>query len=120
MIFYTLQGPTCKLEIYEDKIRITRKSWARIFGKNEFPDSFQISELSYFEITVPKFLFVSGKIEWSTFSGQKGTFRFSTNPAMMKKIETYLQKRVIKNHQHHALRPISILERLKTENAIAA
>lgn len=99
MIFYTLQGPTSKLEIYDDEIRLNRKSWAKIFGKNELPDRFKISDLSYFEITVPKFLFVSGKIEWTTFSGQKGSFRFSTNPAMVKKIEIYLQKRVIKNHQ---------------------
>lgn len=120
MIFYTLQGPTCKLEICEDKIRVTRKTWARLFGKNEFPEDFKIAELSHFEITVPKFLFVSGKLEWTTFNGQKGTFRFTTNPAMVKKIETYLQKRVIKNHQHSGTRPLSAVEAPKGQNLLAA
>jgi len=99
LIFYTLQGPTSKLEIYDDKIKLLKGAWSHLFTKKEMGDSWKINELSYFEITVPKFLFFSGKIEWTTFSGEKGTFRFSTNPQMVKKIEIYLQKRVIKNHQ---------------------
>lgn len=120
LIFYTLQGPTSKLEIYEDEIRLIRKTWARLFGKNEFPDRFKIHELSHFEITVPKFLFVSGKIEWSTFNGEKGAFRFSTNPAMVKKIEIYLQKRVIKNHQLSRPKPRPLGGPLHQESALAA
>jgi hypothetical protein len=99
LIFYTLQGPTSKLEIYDDKIRLLKGAWSQFFSKKESGDNWKINELSYFEITVPKFLFFSGKIEWTTFSGEKGTFRFTTNPQMVKKIEIYLQKRVIKNHQ---------------------
>ena len=99
LIFYTLQGPTAKLEIFNDKIRLIKKTWVKLLSKTEPSDTWFIRDLSEFEITVPKFLFFSGKIEWTTFSGQKGTFRFTTNALMTKKIETYLQKRVLKNYQ---------------------
>ena len=98
MIFYTLQGPTFKLVIHEDKICLVKKPWAHLFSKTEVQDTFAINELSKFEITAPKFLFFSGKLHWETFNGQTGTFSFTTHPLMMKKIETYLQKRVLKNH----------------------
>jgi hypothetical protein len=99
LIFYTLQGPAFELEIYEDKIRLVKKTWTGMFSTKPDQDTFVIDELSKFEITVPKFLFFSGKLHWETFKGETATFRFSTNPLMVKKIETYLQKRVIKNHQ---------------------
>lgn len=100
MIFYTLQGPTSKLEIYADKMRLVKKNWAYLLSRKVEIDTWNINELSQFEITVPKFLFFSGKIEWNTFNGEKGMFRFSTNAQMMKKIEIYLQKRVLKNLQN--------------------
>lgn len=98
MIFYTLKGPSYELEIYQDKIRLKKKPWFGLFSKEQQKD-FEIKDLSQFQITVPKFLMISGKIEWQTFNGDVAHFRFSTTPAMVKKIETYLQKRVIKNHQ---------------------
>lgn len=100
MIFYTLQGPTSKLEIYADKMRLVKKNWAYFLFRKEEIITWNINELCQFEITVPKFLFFSGKIEWTTFKGEKGMFRFSTNAQMMKKIEIYLQKRVLKNQQN--------------------
>jgi hypothetical protein len=99
LIFYTLQGPTGKLEIFSDHLKIVKKSWHRIFSNKNQKDLWSINELSRFEITIPKFLFFSGKIEWSTFNGESGIFRFSTNPIMVKKIEAYLQRRIIKNYQ---------------------
>lgn len=99
LIFYTLKGPSYELEIYEDKLRLVKKPWFKIFSKKEEPKVYEIKELSQFEITVPKFMMISGKLEWHTFNGDTGHFRFTTTPAMVKKIETYLQKRVIKNHQ---------------------
>lgn len=99
MIFYTLKGPSYELEIYEDKIKLIRKNWLSYFSKTPDCHTWKISELSQFEIAVPKFMMISGKLQWQTFSGETGTFRFSTTPAMVKKIETYLQKRVIKNHE---------------------
>lgn len=99
MIFYTLKGPSYELEIYEDKIRLVKKPWVKIFSRKQETLEYPIKELSQFEITVPKFMMVSGKLEWHTFGGEVGQFRFTTTPAMVKKIETYLQKRVIKNHQ---------------------
>ncbi len=99
MIFYTLQGPTYEMEIYEDKIRLVKKPWKKIFSRKSESETFLINELSHFEISVPKFLFFSGKLQWTTFKGESATFRFSTNPVMVKKIEAYLKKRVIKNHQ---------------------
>jgi hypothetical protein len=98
LIFYTLQGPSSEMEIYEDKIRLVKKSWRKIFSRKQERDTFYISELSQFEIIVPKFMFFSGKIQWTTFKGDTASFRFSTNPVMVKKIEVYLKKRVIKNH----------------------
>jgi len=99
LIFYTLKGPSYELEIYEDKIRLVKKPWVKIFSRKQETLEYPIKELSQFEITVPKFMMVSGKLEWHTFGGEVGQFRFTTTPAMVKKIETYLQKRVIKNHQ---------------------
>ena len=99
MIFYTLKGPSYELEIYEDKIRIVKKPWVKIFSRKQETLDWPIKDLSQFEITVPKFMMVSGKLEWHTFGGDVGQFRFTTTPAMVKKIETYIQKRVIKNHQ---------------------
>ncbi len=99
MIFYTLKGPSYELEIYEDKIRLVKKPWIKIFSRKQETLDWPIKELSQFEITVPKFMMVSGKLEWHTFNGEVGQFRFTTTPAMVKKIETYIQKRVIKNHQ---------------------
>lgn len=99
MIFYTLNGPKYELEIYEDKIRLVKKPWMKIFSKTPDVHTWEIKELSQFHVTVPKFMMISGKIEWNTFKGETGAFRFSTTPAMVKKIETYLQKRVIKNHE---------------------
>jgi hypothetical protein len=99
MIFYTLQGPTSKLEIYAEKIKLVKRTWAQLFSRKEETDTWVINDLTHFEISIPKFLFFSGKIEWATLSGDKGMFRFSTNAQMVKKIEIYLQKRVLKNQQ---------------------
>jgi hypothetical protein len=99
LIFYTLKGPSYELEIYQDKLRLVKKPWIRIFSRKQETLEWPIKELSHFEITVPKFMMVSGKLEWQTFKGEVGHFRFNTTPAMVKKIEAYLQKRVIKNHQ---------------------
>lgn len=99
MIFYTLQGPKFNLEIHEDKIKLVKKYWFRLWNRTPTISSWEIENLSQFEVTVPRFFIFSGKIEWKTFEGQQGQFRFTTTPAMVKKIETYLQKRVIRNHQ---------------------
>lgn len=95
MIFYTLQGPTYHLEIHEDKIKLIPKSWAKIFTpKNEVLE-WKLQDLAQFQISVPKFVW--GKLEWSTFDGRKGVYRFTTNAAMVSKIEKYLHKLIIKN-----------------------
>lgn len=99
MIQYTLTGPTYELEIHDQEIRLVKKPWLKVFSRKELMHTWKISELSQFEVAVPKFMMISGKLQWSTFSGEKGTYRFSTNPLMVKKIETYLQKRVIKNYE---------------------
>jgi hypothetical protein len=99
LIFYTLKGLSYELEIYEDKIKLIRKNWLSFFSRTPGTQTWQIADLSQFEIAVPKMMMMSGKLQWQTFSGEKGSFRFSTTPAMVKKIETYLQKRVIKNHE---------------------
>lgn len=109
MIFYTLQGPAYKLEIYEDRIRLVQKGWFGVFSRKEKEINWSIQDLSQFEIYVPQFIW-TGKLRWKSFDGVEGTFRFSTNAAMVKKIETYLQKRIIKNHQKMVLN-----EKMKTD-----
>lgn len=98
LIFYTLKGPACTLEIHDDHIRLIKKSWFKLFTGKETVYQWPIQTLSQFQISVPQYIWV-GKLEWQSFDGVKGSFRFSTNAAMVKKIETYLQKCIIKNHQ---------------------
>lgn len=99
MIFYTIQGPKYRLEIHEDKIALVPNNWFANWKNHKTISTWPIEELSRFEIVTPKFFIISGKIQWQTFKGEEGYFRFTTTPEMVKKIETYLQKRVIKNIQ---------------------
>lgn len=97
MIFYSLKGPNYKLEIHDDKIKLIRRAWWIMFSpKNEVLE-WKLSELSHFQIIVPKFVW--GKLEWASFDGKKSSFRFSTNSVMMDKIEKYMHKLIIKNFQ---------------------
>ncbi len=98
MIFYTLKGPRFELEIHENKLRLHKKGWISKFRKNGGPEDWNMEGLSHFEITIPQYI-LWGKLEWQTFDGKKGSFRFSTNSDMVKKIEKYLQKVIIRNHQ---------------------
>jgi hypothetical protein len=97
MIFYTLQGPKSKLEIHHDKLKLTNRAFWNIFSSKKNQTEWKLSELSHFKITVPKFIW--GKLEWSTSDGNKESFRFTTNSEMMKKIEKYMQKVIIKNYE---------------------
>lgn len=99
MIFYTIKGPKYRLEIHEDKITLVSNSWFVKWKDQKAVYSWPIEELSRFEIVAPKFFIISGKIHWQTFKGEEGYFRFTTTPEIVRKIETYLQKRVIKNIQ---------------------
>lgn len=98
MIFYTIQGPGHKLEIHDDKITLTKKSWLRTLSKKDSGRVWELKSLSGFEISVPHY-FLWGKIEWRSYDGTKGSFRFSTNPEMVRKIEKYMQKMILKNIQ---------------------
>jgi hypothetical protein len=98
VIFYTIQGPGHELEIHDDKLKLTKKTWLRQLSKKESVKVWELKSLSGFEISVPHFLFW-GKIEWRSYDGSKGSFRFSTNPEMVKKIEKYMQKMILKNIQ---------------------
>lgn len=96
MIFYTLQGPRFELEIHDDKLRLKKKGWLSKLQSQSTLD-WNMDDLSHFEITIPQYL-LWGKLEWQNFDGKKGSFRFSTNAEMVKKIEKYLQKVIIRNH----------------------
>ena len=102
MIFYTIQGPGYELEIHDDKIKLSKKTWLKHFSRKDAVISWDIQSLQGFEIASPRFIFW-GKIEWKSVDGTKGSFRFSTNPEMVKKIEKYMQKMILKNIQrkHH-------------------
>jgi hypothetical protein len=96
MIFYTLHGPSYKLEIHDDKIRLVKKGLLNLFRSPKDFHEYPLSELIHFEVTSPKFLFW-GQLEFASGDGQKRTLRFSTNQQMMAKIEKYIQKIVAKN-----------------------
>lgn len=105
MIFYTLQGPNYNLEIHDDKIRLCKTGWFKHLSREPKVIDWDLTQLSQFEISIPQYI-LWGKIEWRTFEGDQGSFRFSTDAAMVKKIEKYLQKLIIRNHQNvHQLRP---------------
>lgn len=99
MIFYTLQGPQSILEIHDDKIRLTKKSWWGALSKKDQVLEFKIQDLAQFQIASEKFVW--GRLEWSTFEGEKCAFRFTTNAVMMGKIEKYMHRLVLKNIQKH-------------------
>jgi hypothetical protein len=73
------------------------KTWWRIFSSRNEILEWKLDELSQFQIATPKFVW--GKLEWSSFNGNKTSFRFSTNAVMMDKIEKYVHKLIIKNFQ---------------------
>ena len=97
MIFYTLKGPTFELEISEQDLKLVKRPLL-FFMKTPKIHIWKIDELSKFEISDSKML-MCGKLHWQTFSGEDFSFRFTTNEVMMRKIEKYLQKKVLKNHQ---------------------
>ena len=97
MIFYTLQGPQSTLEIHDDKIRVIKKSWWGALSRQNLVLEYSLNNLAQFNIASPKLVW--GRLEWSTFEGEKGSFRFSTNTVMMDKIEKYMHKLVLKNIQ---------------------
>lgn len=96
MIFYTIQGPGYELEIHDDKMKLSKKTWLRQFSRKENVKEWELNSLCGFEISSPRYL-LWGKIEWRSHDGTKGSFRFSTNPEMVKKIEKYMQKMILKN-----------------------
>lgn len=98
MIFYTLKGPSHSLEIHDDKILLKKRTWLNLFTSKTPPQIWTMETLAQFNITMPMEV-LWGKVEWKSFDGNSGSFRFSTNPVMMKKIELYLQKKITKNHQ---------------------
>ncbi len=100
MIFYTILGPSHLIEIHDDKIILMKRTWLKLVTGSGPMKTWKLDDLSQFSITIPQYL-LWGKVEWKSFDGNAGAFRFSTNSLMMKKIELYLQKRILKNHQKH-------------------
>ena len=98
MIFYTLKGPSNKLEIHDEKVQTFKKTWWALLTREPHTRSFQMSRLQSFQIAKPKFL-LWGRIDWSTLDGEKGSFHYSTDSDMVKKIERYMQKKIEKNLQ---------------------
>jgi hypothetical protein len=98
MIFYTILGPSHLIEIHEDKIILMKRTWLKLVTGSGPIKIWKLDDLAQFNITIPQYL-LWGKVEWKSFDGHSGAFRFSTNTLMMKKIELYLQKKILKNHQ---------------------
>lgn len=121
MIFYTLFGPGQKLEIHDDKIILSKTGLNRLLTPKLKQTVWDIQHLSKFQISVPQYL-LWGKVEWSDFNGNHGEFSFSTNPKMMKKIELYLQKKIIKNHEQNKgpKAPVSHKKIVKPSPTLAA
>lgn len=98
MIFYTLSGPKFKLEVHDDKIKLVRRVWWKLLSREPQISTWEVQNLSTFTMTNPSFLSM-GRLEWQSVNGQKGGFRFTTNAEMVKKIERYLQEKIIKNEE---------------------
>lgn len=81
------------MEICESKIKLITKPWMRIFIRGPKVVSFEIKELAQFE--VDGFI-----IHWKTISGETGSFKYSTKPEMVHKIQLYLQKKIEKHHKN--------------------
>lgn len=109
MIFYTIQGPGYELEIHDDKMKLSKKTWLKQFSRKDAIKTFDLKSLAGFEISSPHFI-LWGKIEWKNEDGTKETFRFSTNPEMVKKIEKYMQKMIQKNIQKKSTHTFSEIQ----------
>lgn len=99
MIFYTLFGPTSKLEIHDDKIKVMRNPILGFFHRKDRLMEFKLNELAHFSITEPKFVW--GKLQCESACGKKADFRFTTNAVMMGKIEKYLNTLITKNQRRN-------------------
>lgn len=99
MIFYTLFGPTSKLEIHDDKIKLMRNPFLGFFHRKDHLVEIKLNELAHFSITEPKFVW--GKIQCESACGKKADFRFTTNAVMMAKIEKYLNTLITKNEKRN-------------------
>ena len=118
MIFYTLQGPNYKLEIHDDKLRLIRKGMMRVLSREPRFVDWDLQSLASFEISIPQYI-LWGKLEWKSFDGKQGNFRFSTNADMVKKIEKYLQKLIIRNHQQIKPLPMPMKTKKHKDKAFA-
>ena len=113
MIFYTLFGPTSKLEIHNDKIKLMRNPFLGFFWRKDRLVEFKLDELSLFTISEPKSVW--GKIECASECGKKASFHFTTNAVMMAKIEKYIHTLITKNEKRKF-----IPEETKVEIAVVA
>jgi hypothetical protein len=98
VIFYTLSGPKFTLEVHDDKIKLVRRAWWKLLSREPQVSTWEVQNLSTFTMTNPSFLSM-GRLEWQSVNGHKGRFRFTTNAEMVKKIERYLQEKIIKNEE---------------------
>jgi hypothetical protein len=111
VIFYTIQGPAYELEIHDDKMKLTRKTWLRTFTRKDPMKVWDLKSLAGFQITTSHF-WMWGKIQWKDEDGSYETFRFSTNPEMVRKIEKYMQKIILKNIQKKSTHSFSEIQRI--------
>ena len=99
MIFYTLFGPTSKLEIHHDKIKVMRNPFLGFFHRKDRLVEFNLHELAHFSVVEPKVLW--GRIQCESTCGKKADFRFTTNAVMMEKIAKYLNTLIAKNEKRN-------------------
>lgn len=90
-----------------------KKGWIKYLSRQPHTINFPMSKLINFEISVPKMV-LWGKLEWKTSDGTKGSFLFSTDSEMVKKIEKYMQHKLDKNQQK-----IIDIRKLRSETELA-
>jgi hypothetical protein len=98
LIFYTLSGPKFSLEVHDDKIKLVRRGLWKLISREPQISTWEVHNLSSFIMTSPGVLKM-GRLEWQSHNGHKGGFRFTTNAEMVRKIERYLQEKIIKNEE---------------------
>lgn len=113
MIFYTLSGPTSKLEIHNDRIKLMRNPFLGFFWRKDRLMEFKLDELALFTISEPKSLW--GKIEWASEDGNKASFHFTTNAVMMSKIEKYMHTLIAKNEKRKNIPTEIVVAETKVE-----
>lgn len=106
MIIYSLRNSSITLDVFEDKVVLTPKSWLSMFSsKWSTARVIHFKDLNYVEIEKHywpmrhRLHFVSGE--------EKFSFEYRQLEAFYEQLKIYLERQILKHHQQ-AVGPISL------------